>query len=132
MSKYVDLASTSDIPVGHMRYYEINGDEVLISNIDGTFYAISNRCGHMNASLSDGKLSGIIVTCPFHSAQFNVTTGEKVSDAIVTPPPGIEKAPGEMVPYLKNAGRLSSAIKTHKCKKYVTRVSDGRIEIEIS
>lgn len=48
---------------------------VLICNIDGEFYAIENRCSHMQAALTKGRLSGHLITCPVHSAQFDVRDG---------------------------------------------------------
>jgi nitrite reductase/ring-hydroxylating ferredoxin subunit len=44
---------------------EIDGKEILIANIDGKFYAINDRCGHMNALLSMGNLAENVVTCLF-------------------------------------------------------------------
>jgi len=61
-----------------MRSVELKGIYILIANVDGQFYALDDRCGHMNALLSMGTLNGKIVTCPFHYAQFDVTTGQKV------------------------------------------------------
>ena len=52
--------------------------EIMIANIDGKYYAISDRCRHSNASLSMGSLNGKVVTCPLHGAQFDVTTGRKL------------------------------------------------------
>jgi nitrite reductase/ring-hydroxylating ferredoxin subunit len=37
-----------------------------------------DRCGHMNALLSMGNLTGNIVTCPFHGAKFDVSSGKKL------------------------------------------------------
>ena len=45
---------------------------------------MSDRCGHMNALLSMGNLTGNLVTCPFHGARFDVATGKKVSEPNLT------------------------------------------------
>jgi nitrite reductase/ring-hydroxylating ferredoxin subunit len=48
-----------------MKHVEVKGKEILIANIDGKFYALNNRCAHMNALLSMGNLANDnIVTCP--------------------------------------------------------------------
>ncbi len=60
--------------------------EIMIANIDGKYYAISDRCGHSNASLSMGSLNGKVVTCPLHGAQFDVTIGRKLRDFNLTIP----------------------------------------------
>ena len=65
------VGSVDDIPQGKMKHVEVKGKEIVISNIGGKFYAIDDRCGHMNARLSMGNISSEgIVTCPFHGADF--------------------------------------------------------------
>lgn len=68
-----------DIKDGTMKKFEIGGKEILISNIDGKYYAINNKCTHRNGDLSQGKLEGNIVTCPKHGSKFDITTGKVVS-----------------------------------------------------
>ena len=62
-----------------MKYVEINGKEVVIANVNGKFYALDDRCDHMNAVLSMGNVTGNIIRCHFHGAKFDVTSGKKVS-----------------------------------------------------
>ncbi|KYC45516.1 MAG: Sulredoxin [Candidatus Methanofastidiosum methylothiophilum] len=68
-----------DIKNGTMKKFEIGGKEILISNIDGKYYAINNKCTHRNGDLSQGKLEGNIVTCPKHGSKFDITTGKVLS-----------------------------------------------------
>ncbi|MFL6380289.1 MAG: Rieske (2Fe-2S) protein, partial [Nitrososphaeraceae archaeon] len=49
-----EVAKVNEISDGKMKHVEVDGKEVLIANIGGKFYAISDRCGHMNALLSMG------------------------------------------------------------------------------
>jgi nitrite reductase/ring-hydroxylating ferredoxin subunit len=58
-----------------------DGQDILIANVDGTFYAIPDKCPHMKHSLSEGTLTDGIVTCPGHGAQFDVRTGKAVHPA---------------------------------------------------
>ena len=78
-NEFVEVGKVSEISDGKMKHMEVDGKEVLIANVGGKFYAISDRCGHMNALLSMGNLTGNIVTCPFHGAKYDVTTGKKLS-----------------------------------------------------
>jgi chaperonin GroES len=55
---------------------KVDGDEVVIANVDGEYFAFSNTCTHEGGPLSDGELEGDIVTCPWHFTPFNVKTGE--------------------------------------------------------
>jgi glycine betaine catabolism B len=75
----VKVAQTIDIPKGKMMHVEVDGNEILIANVEGKFYAVGDRCPHLNAKLSDGKLTKTIVTCPRHFSSFDVTTGKIIS-----------------------------------------------------
>jgi nitrite reductase/ring-hydroxylating ferredoxin subunit len=77
---YWEVADVNEIPEGTMKHVEVNDREIAIANVDGKFYAIDDRCGHTSARLSRGGLRGNVVTCPQHGAQFDVTTGKKLSD----------------------------------------------------
>jgi nitrite reductase/ring-hydroxylating ferredoxin subunit len=47
-----------------MKHVEVNGKEIVVSNVGGKFYPISDKCAHMNALLWMGDISGDgIVTC---------------------------------------------------------------------
>ena len=72
----VDIAKVDEIPAGKTKHVEVNGKEIMIANMNGKFYAIDDRCAHMNAPLSMGNLTGDVVTCPFHGAKFNITSGD--------------------------------------------------------
>jgi nitrite reductase/ring-hydroxylating ferredoxin subunit len=80
----VDIAKVDEIPSGKIKHVEINSKEIMISNVDGKFYALDDRCGHMNALLSMGNVTRNIVTCPFHGAKFDVTSGKKLSEPVLT------------------------------------------------
>jgi nitrite reductase/ring-hydroxylating ferredoxin subunit len=76
---FVKVAKTIDIPIGKMKHMEVDGKEILIANVEGKFYAIGDRCPHMNAMLSKGTLNNTIVTCPRHFSSFDVKTGKAIS-----------------------------------------------------
>ena len=67
---------TSDVLPGKMITVTVGGNEVLIANIDGTFYATSDTCTHSGASLSEGKLDGNKLVCGWHAAEFDCKTGK--------------------------------------------------------
>jgi uncharacterized protein YbjT (DUF2867 family)/nitrite reductase/ring-hydroxylating ferredoxin subunit len=48
---------------------------VAVFNVAGSFCATQDKCTHRQAPLSEGKLDGTTVTCPYHGAQFDVCTG---------------------------------------------------------
>jgi 3-phenylpropionate/trans-cinnamate dioxygenase ferredoxin subunit len=76
---FVKVAETSEIPSGQMKAVKIEEKEILIANVNGTYYAIGNICTHKEGDLSKGMLSGTIVTCSKHNAKFDVTTGKVIT-----------------------------------------------------
>ena len=69
-------AKVTEIPPGKMIKISIDGRDILVSNIDGNFYAIDDTCTHSGASLSEGSLSGCTITCGWHKAEFDCKTGK--------------------------------------------------------
>jgi nitrite reductase/ring-hydroxylating ferredoxin subunit len=64
---YVEVAKVDEIPSGSMKHVEVKGNEIVVSNVNGKYYAMDDRCGHMNALLSIGNLSDDnFVARPFH------------------------------------------------------------------
>ena len=80
---FVKVAALSDIPPGQMKAVKVDGKNVLVANVQGSFHALNNTCNHAHASLAKGKLEGCVVTCPLHHAQFDVTNGKNLADAKV-------------------------------------------------
>ena len=79
--EFVKVADTAELPLGNMKIVVVSGKQVLLANVDGSYYAIANTCTHLGASLGKGVLNGSIVTCPRHGARFDVKTGKAVGEA---------------------------------------------------
>jgi 3-phenylpropionate/trans-cinnamate dioxygenase ferredoxin subunit len=77
-AKYVKIGEASDVSKNQMRVFNVKGREILLINLEGEFYAFDNRCPHMGYPLFFGSLEGDTLRCGFHSAKFNVRTGESV------------------------------------------------------
>lgn len=73
---FVKVASTDEIPPGIMRKVESGGQEILLANIDGKYYAINDVCTHVGGPLDEGRMEGYVVQCPWHGSRFDVRTGE--------------------------------------------------------
>ena len=78
-AKYVRIAETQEIPKNKMKVFKVEDQEILVVNVEGKFYAVSNRCPHMNYPLYLRSLKGKIITCGFHYAKFDITTGKALS-----------------------------------------------------
>ncbi len=83
MGELIKVATLSDVPPGTCRHVDAGGRAVALFNVDGTIHAIGGTCTHRGGPLGEGELEGTIVTCPWHGAQFEVTTGQ-----VVGPPAG--------------------------------------------
>jgi 3-phenylpropionate/trans-cinnamate dioxygenase ferredoxin subunit len=79
--EFVRVADKAELPANKMIMVVVDGKEVLLANVDGSYYAIANKCSHLGGSLVKGTLEGSIVTCPRHGARFDVKTGQAVGDA---------------------------------------------------
>jgi nitrite reductase/ring-hydroxylating ferredoxin subunit len=59
----------------------VGGDAVALFNVDGRFYAVSDRCPHGRASLSEGAVDAAScrLTCPWHGGTFELESGAPVA-----------------------------------------------------
>jgi nitrite reductase (NADH) small subunit len=60
---------------GRGRICQVGALKLAVFRKDGALYAIDNRCPHAAASLGLGTFKGLLVACPRHQWQFNVSTG---------------------------------------------------------
>ena len=84
MANFVKVAQTSEIPAGQGKCVELEGKRIAIFNVDGTYYAMDDVCPHQGGPLSEGELSGTVVTCPWHGWEYDITTGVNRDDPEVT------------------------------------------------
>jgi nitrite reductase/ring-hydroxylating ferredoxin subunit len=127
---WVEAAKMSEIAPGGLRAVKVNGEEIVLCNDDGKIYAVSRRCGHMNAPLDLGTLEGYILTCPMHHVQFDITSGEALSGP-VPPSLGDEVIPEGLGQYLQYVGMLMSHIKTCDIRRYPVKIDNDLIKVEV-
>ena len=73
---------------------------------------MDDRCGHMNGLISMGNISNDgAVTCPFRGARFDITTGKKAKEPVLTSSQEMEPLPKTWQNYMEHAGL--SHIKTY-------------------
>ncbi|MCD1293551.1 (2Fe-2S)-binding protein [Methanocella sp. CWC-04] len=127
---FVDVAKVNDIAPGGMKYVEVNGKEIVLCNYEGTIYAVERRCGHMNAPLEKGSLRGYILTCPMHSSQFDIKSGEALSGPIPFYYVA-EELPENERNYRKWIESLMSHIKVYGLKTYAVRINGDSIQVDV-
>jgi nitrite reductase/ring-hydroxylating ferredoxin subunit len=80
--RFVAIARVGDLSPGEMKWVPVDRERVVLANIDDTFCALRDVCGHKNAPLSRGKLIGHLIECPLHFAQFDMRTGKLVTGPV--------------------------------------------------
>jgi nitrite reductase/ring-hydroxylating ferredoxin subunit len=128
---FLEVAKTDEIQPGKMKSVEIKGVAVLIANVDGKFYAMDDRCGHMNAMLSMGALKGKIVVCPFHFAEFDVTTGQKIKGPHEESFGDLSKFPEDLQKFMIYAKKLVDPVKTYDMQTHEVKVEENKIFIKL-
>jgi 3-phenylpropionate/trans-cinnamate dioxygenase ferredoxin subunit len=79
MSDWYDVAAAEAFGPGEVRVVDVDGTQVAVFNIDGTYYAIEDVCTHDGGELASGPLEGDQIVCSRHGARFCVRTGEALS-----------------------------------------------------
>jgi nitrite reductase/ring-hydroxylating ferredoxin subunit len=90
------VAKASEVPPGSRKLVHVDGRDIVIFNIKGELFALSNRCPHKGGNLAKGKLTGLvqssqpgtftysrtgeILRCPWHGWEFDVRTGRSWCD----------------------------------------------------
>lgn len=75
----VPVCKTSDVPSASVKFFVVEGKNLAVYNIGGSFYATDDECTHGAASLSEGILDGDIVECNLHFGAFHIPTGKPVA-----------------------------------------------------
>ena len=84
-NSFVIVAKVGDLAPGEMMYVEVGDEPVVLINLDGDFYALSDICTHEEASLSDGEIVGDEIECPLHGGAFDIRTGQPAAFPVVVP-----------------------------------------------
>ncbi len=87
MTDFQTVAKTEEIAPGAMKLIDLDGEEVVIANVDGAFFAFGNVCTHVGGPLAEGLLKGETVTCPWHFTVFDVKSGKPMEGPGARPVP---------------------------------------------
>lgn len=116
MGRFVEVSRTGELADGTMKEVVVEGRKILLARVGDRYYAADNRCPHMGGRLSEGTLEGVVVTCPRHGSQFDLSSGG-------------------VVRWLKGPGLISTVSKALKSPRplavYQLRVEDDRVTIDI-
>lgn len=71
----VQIALPQPFGPGAIKLAFVEGQQILVVNVDGTLRAIANSCPHAGASLFGGKLVDGKIRCPAHGLLIDLATG---------------------------------------------------------
>jgi 3-phenylpropionate/trans-cinnamate dioxygenase ferredoxin subunit len=87
------VADLADMPTGSRRIVHIGNLQIGVFNLDSRFFALPNVCIHQFGPLCEGRITGTLIAtaasewrpewvqegeilrCPWHSLEFDITTG---------------------------------------------------------
>jgi nitrite reductase (NADH) small subunit len=69
------VARIEEIPQGHCKVVTVHDRPIAVFNVQGTFYAIYNKCPHEGGPLGEGRVKGHVVACPWHDLSFDLRSG---------------------------------------------------------
>ncbi len=102
MATAYDVGRVEECGPGSVRIITARGVEIGVFNVGGAYYALPNLCFHQWGPLCTGKVTGTlasgeetqwqprweregtIVVCPWHSLEFDITTGQCLAYPRVT------------------------------------------------
>ena len=76
---FTKVATVAEVPPGRAKQVTLNSKTIALFNVGGQLYAMDDTCCHRGAPLWEGELAGTVVTCPWHGAQFDVTSGKHLT-----------------------------------------------------
>ncbi len=87
MIGYVKVADLDELPPGERMLIEVDGQYIVLFNVDGEIYAIDDVCTHDGGPLAEGDLEDHQIICPRHGAHFDIRTGAALTMPAFEPVP---------------------------------------------
>ena len=84
------VLSESNLPDGKPVRVDHDGSPILLVRLGSQIYALAETCSHLGGPLSEGKLEGKIIECPWHESRFSIRDGQVVDGPAVHPQPCLE------------------------------------------
>lgn len=79
---YRPVCRLSEIPPGGLLAVGVEGESILIANVDGELHALANRCGDTPLPLQFGTLAGAELRCSWHGCRYDVRTGRRIGQDV--------------------------------------------------
>lgn len=130
---WTTVAKASEVPPGTLKRLDFDGKEVALANVGGRFYAVRDRCGHMNAPLSRGVVRDVqgrpIITCPLHFSTYDAASGTKLTGPVKPPPMDTTGTPKAILDTLAKAAELAAMIRVLDVEAFEVRQEGDEIRL---
>jgi 3-phenylpropionate/trans-cinnamate dioxygenase ferredoxin subunit len=83
----VRVGRLDELPAGRATLVEVGGTRMALARVGEAVYACGDVCSHSGGPLSEGRLSGFRLACPYHGWMYDVRSGICVLPARGTPVP---------------------------------------------
>jgi Fe-S cluster biogenesis protein NfuA/nitrite reductase/ring-hydroxylating ferredoxin subunit len=102
LPSWFELGSIAELPEGALAAISVEGNDLVIANVEGTLLAYRDACASCGAPLREGKLLAGALACPGCQRQFFLPRAGRSMDA--------ERIQLEPVPLLREQGRVKVAL----------------------
>ena len=75
---YRRLCKVSDVPPRVMRAIDVDGQGILLVNVEDEFLAVSNQCGESPLPLQFSTLQGAELRCSWHGCRYDLRSGRRL------------------------------------------------------
>lgn len=84
------MAGDAEVREGEPRRVEARGHVLVLVRRDGRLHALADRCAHLGGPLSEGRLEGDSIRCPWHGSRFALQDGRVLEGPAIFPQPCFE------------------------------------------
>ena len=75
---YRTACRRADVGRNRVAAVHVDGQSILIADVDGELHAVSNRCGESPLPLQYSALAGAELRCSWHGCRYDVRTGQRL------------------------------------------------------
>lgn len=87
MAEFTTVGRADEVAEGQVKAFEVAGQQVAVTRIEGVLYGFGDTCTHRGCSLATGEVLGTSIECECHGSVFDMTTGAVVEGPAEDPEP---------------------------------------------
>jgi nitrite reductase/ring-hydroxylating ferredoxin subunit/uncharacterized membrane protein len=88
--EFLPIGRLDELPDGQLTKRDLKGTPIVLLKRGQELYALADKCSHLGGPLSEGKLEGDSVVCPWHGSRFCLKDGNVLNGPATTPEPSFD------------------------------------------